>query len=104
MSVTKKMAKKAEDQYFAKIEFERRKAKLEEEHKAMKAAEKKKLKEAHWMHCPKCGMELVELDFEGIKIDKCSECLGIYLDDGELNTLLSKKEGVLSRFAKLFTS
>jgi uncharacterized protein len=102
MNVTKKVSKKVEDEYFAKIEYERKKAKFEEEHKLLKLAEKKKLKETHWMHCPKCGMELVELDFEGIKIDKCSTCKGIYLDDGELDILLTKKEGALSRFAKLF--
>jgi Zn-finger nucleic acid-binding protein len=102
MSDAHKIAKRNEDEYFARLEFERRKKLFEEEHAKMKAAEKKKLKETHWMHCPKCGMEMVELEFEGVKIDKCSECLGIYLDDGELDTLISKKEGVVSRFAKLF--
>ena len=96
-------AKKAEDEYFAKLEFERKKKKLEEEHHQMKAEERKRLKEQHWMRCPKCGMEMVELEFEGVKIDKCSECLGIYLDDGELDQLLEqKKEGVFGRFSKLF--
>jgi len=93
----------SEVEYFARIEFERRQAKLDEEHDEMKAAERKKLKELHHMRCPKCGMEMVELEFEGVNIDKCTECLGIYLDDGELATLLNKKhEGALGRFSKLF--
>ncbi len=98
-----KPALSKEDEYFAKQEFERKRKRLEEEHHAMKAAEKKALKDQHWMRCPKCGMEMVELDFQGIKIDKCSECLGIYFDDGEVEQILKNKDqGVLTRFAKLF--
>ncbi len=37
-------------------------------------------------------MELVEIDFKGLEIDKCSECGGIYLDNGELETLLKPKK------------
>ncbi|HPM76154.1 MAG TPA: zf-TFIIB domain-containing protein [bacterium] len=101
--IVKGGAKKNEDQYFAKMEFERKKKALEKEHERLKAEERKKLKEQHWMRCPKCGMEMVELEFESVKIDKCTECLGIYLDDGELDQLMeSKNAGVMSRFAKLF--
>jgi len=39
--------------------------------------EKKRLKELHYMRCPKCDMELIEIDYKGIKVDKCSECEGI---------------------------
>jgi len=96
-------ARKREDEFFAKMEFERKRKIFEEEHHKMKQEAKRKLKDEHWMHCPKCGMEMVELDFEGIKIDKCSECLGIYLDNGELETLLEKKnEGLIGRFARMF--
>ena len=98
-----KIAKRNEDEYFARQEFERKQKRFEEEHQRLKAAEKQKLKEQHWMRCPKCGMEMVELEFEGVKIDKCSECLGIYLDDGELDQLLNKKEVLLGRFSKLFS-
>ncbi len=101
--IVKGGAKTNEDKYFAKMEFERKKKALEEEHERLKANERKKLKEQHWMRCPKCGLEMVELEFENVKIDKCTECLGIYLDDGELDQLLeSKNAGVMSRFAKLF--
>lgn len=102
MSEVAKTAKKSEDKYFAKLEFERKQKKLEEEQNQLKAREREELKKKHWMHCPKCGMEMVELTFEGVQIDKCSHCLGIYLDDGELNQLLEAKPGMIGRFAKLF--
>ncbi|MDP8224941.1 MAG: zf-TFIIB domain-containing protein [Candidatus Lernaella stagnicola] len=93
----------SEQEYFARIEFERRKKLLDEEHARMQQVERENLKKKHWMRCPKCGMEMVELEFETVKIDKCTECGGIYLDDGELSQLLQKKnEGFLNRFTKMF--
>jgi len=101
--IVKGGAKKQEDEYFAKLDFERRKKRLEEEHQKLKDEEKKKLKDLHYMRCPKCGMEMVELDFEGVKIDKCTECMGIFFDDGELDIILEKKEsGLMDRFVRLF--
>ncbi|MEQ8172513.1 MAG: zf-TFIIB domain-containing protein, partial [Candidatus Eremiobacterota bacterium] len=48
--------------------------------------EKQKLKELHYMRCPKCGLELEEVTFMNILIDICNECNGIWLDKGELET------------------
>jgi len=28
----------------------------------------------------KCGMNLVEIDYKSIKVDRCSSCEGIWLD------------------------
>jgi len=82
-----------EEEYFARLEFERRK-KLEEQKRAqIEAEEKKRLKELHYMHCPKCGMKLIEIDYKGIAVDKCSSCEGIWLDAGELEAV-SKLEKI----------
>jgi protein-arginine kinase activator protein McsA len=98
-----KETRKQEDEYFARIEFEKRKKALEERHGRMKKEEKSRLKDQHWMHCPKCGMEMVEITFEGIKVDKCSECLGIFFDNGEVDQLIDKnRPGFLSRMADIF--
>lgn len=103
MSIDKERKKK-EDEYFARVEFERRQQKLEEKQEHMEKAEKEKLKDLHWMHCPKCGMEMIEIDFEGIKVDKCSSCLGVYFDDGEVAQLVGKNNpGFLSRLTSVFT-
>lgn len=39
----------------------------------------------------RCGMELIEIDYKGIEIDKCSECEGIWLDAGELEAVSKLK-------------
>ena len=49
--------------------------------------EKEKLREFHWRKCPKDGVDLVELDVNGIKIDKCLICQGIWLNRGEIEKL-----------------
>ncbi len=101
--VVDKETRKQEDEYFARIEFEKRKKALEEKQSRMKKEERKQLKKQHWMRCPKCGMEMVEIEFEGIKVDKCSECLGIFFDEGEVDHLIEKnRPGFLSRMASVF--
>ena len=73
-----------EAEFIARTEFEKKKKAEEQKHKKLKAEEKKHLKTLHHMRCPKCGMELIEIDYKEIKVDKCSECAGIWLDAGEL--------------------
>lgn len=91
-----------ESEYFARQEFERMK-KIEEERRATEAAEEaEKLKELHHMRCPKCGQQLVEIDYKDLKIDKCTGCEGIWLDPGELEEILKDEGGTLSGFIKLF--
>lgn len=91
-----------EDEFVAKKEFERLK-KLEEEKQAkLKDAELRKLKDLHFMHCPKCGLNLVEIDYKGIKIDKCSGCEGIWLDAGELDLVAKLEEGAIGKLMSVF--
>jgi transcription initiation factor IIE alpha subunit len=77
-----------EAKYFHAVEQE----KIETIRK-MRAAQKKALeKELHWMKCPKCGDDMKEVKLEGIMVDKCQKCAGIYLDQGELELLTGHKE------------
>lgn len=92
-----------EEEFFARQEFERRKKSEEEKRKKMMDAEKKKLKELHHMHCPKCGMNLIEIDYKGIKIDKCSGCEGIWLDAGELEAVVESEHKDKGFLDKMFT-
>lgn len=74
----------------------------EEEHTHLKKEEKRKLKDLHFMRCPKCGMELIEIDYKGIKIDECSECEGIWLDAGELEAVSKLEKTVLDKLFGIF--
>ena len=93
---------KAEDEYFAREELERRKKWAREQSAKMAAAEKENLKAAHWMKCPKCGMDLQEIDLHGVKVDQCASCGGIFLDAGEVDQLTKHGEGVMGRVFSIF--
>ena len=40
------------------------------------------------MHCPKCHGEMMEVRKEHVHIDVCRQCGGVFLDRGELESLL----------------
>lgn len=95
-------ASEKEEEYFARMEFERKK-KLEEEKQArLEAAEKKRLQETHHMKCPKCGMDLIEIDYKSIKVDKCSGCEGVWLDAGELEAVSKLEKTGLDKLFSVF--
>ena len=54
--------------------------------------ERRQLKDLHFMRCPKCGHEMRETTLEGVVVDQCSFCEGIYFDAGELGQLFLKRE------------
>jgi Zn-finger nucleic acid-binding protein len=48
------------------------------------------------MTCPRCDRsdtQLEELDRDGVTIDRCTSCRGIWLDRGELEKLLARDSG-----------
>ncbi|MEJ5378433.1 MAG: zf-TFIIB domain-containing protein [bacterium] len=91
-----------EEEYFARLEFERKKKQEEQKHAKLAEDEKKRLKDLHYMRCPKCGMELIEIDYKGIKVDKCSECEGIWLDAGEFEMVSRMEKGALDKLFGVF--
>ena len=91
-----------EDEYFARQEIERRKLWAKEQAAKMAVDEKENLKKAHWMKCPKCGMDLQEIDLHGVKVDQCAHCGGIFLDASEIDQLAKHDEGVMSRVFSIF--
>ncbi|MBK9034573.1 MAG: zf-TFIIB domain-containing protein [Myxococcales bacterium] len=43
------------------------------------------------MNCPRCNdSSLLELDRDGVTIDRCERCRGIWLDRGELEKLIGR--------------
>lgn len=74
---------KGEDEYFVKLDADLIKAQ-----RARLDAERAKAERAsHFMRCPKCGGQLVEHEYHHMKIDRCQDCHGIWLDKGEMEML-----------------
>lgn len=93
---------RSEEEYFARVEFEKRRKALEARQARIQADERTRLKELHFMRCPKCGMELVEIELKGIKVDRCVACQGIFFDGGEIDQLLEQGEGFLGKLSQVF--
>jgi len=94
-----------EETFFAKQELERRRSLALAREEQLRAEERRLLKERHWMRCPKCGMELLEIEHLGHKVDQCSACRGLWLDAGELESLTRGEEGgFLGNLRKVFWS
>jgi len=91
-----------EEEYFAKIEFEKRKKQEGEKQAQLMEEAKKNLKELHYMHCPKCGMQLIEIDYKRIAVDKCSSCEGVWLDAGALEVVSKMDKGALDKLFSVF--
>jgi hypothetical protein len=95
---------RAEDEYFAKQEIERRKKWAAEQSAKMAGEEKQKLKDLHYMKCPKCGMDMQEIELHGVKVDQCASCGGVYFDAGEIEQMLKGENsgGVMGRVLSIF--
>lgn len=90
--------KSLEEEYFRRKErelIERLRAKRAEE-EGQQEAQKPAI------NCPKCDGILVEITHEGVLIDRCDKCNGVWLDAGELERLTSQDEdqGWLSRMRR----
>ena len=48
------------------------------------------------MKCPTCAVDLVMADRQGVEIDYCPKCRGVWLDRGELDKIIERSAGAES--------
>jgi uncharacterized protein len=49
------------------------------------------------MNCPLCNIQLVMSERQGIEIDYCPKCRGVWLDRGELDKIIERSLSELPR-------
>lgn len=91
-----------EEEYFAREDLAKIQKLAEENRGKMAQEEQEKLKKLHWMSCAKCGHELHAVPFRGVNIDKCFNCGGVFLDNGELEKLAGNESGFMNAVLSLF--
>ena len=99
-----KKPSETEDEYFARLDAEKKRKAAVETRRDMASTEQQRLKELHFMCCPKCGHSLETVTFKGLAIDKCFNCNGTWLDEGELEQLAGRESGFLDRLIAAFKS
>ena len=97
-----KKPSETEDEFFARQDAEKRRKLALERARALKEAELAQLKALHYMHCPKDGMPLESVSFQGLQIERCYHCHGTWLDAGELEALAGKEPGFIQKVISVF--
>lgn len=91
--------KALEEEYFRRKEREA----IEKLRAKMTAEEQEKAKAAAALKCPRCNdAQLQAVMFEGVEIDACDKCGGVWLDANELQALSQRDER--GWFARLFNN
>lgn len=49
------------------------------------------------MKCPLCSLDLVMSDRQGIEIDYCPKCRGVWLDRGELDKIIERSTSEMTQ-------
>ncbi len=88
--------KALEEEYFRRKEKET----IEKLRAKMSAEEQARVAAASALQCPKCDGTLQGVMFEGIEIDTCDKCGGVWLDANELAALTRSDES--GWFGRLF--
>ena len=86
-----------EEKYFARLDAEKKErlaSQLADADAIKHAAE---LKDLHYMHCGKCGQEMITTNFKGVEIEVCPGCGAVLLDPGELEELAGDDRSGLVR-------
>ena len=83
-----------EDEYFVKQDADLMKQRRAE----LDAQRAKQERASHYMKCPKCGGNLAEKPMNGVRVDVCTECGGIWLDAGELEQVRQAHKSGVSKF------
>ncbi|MEY2668144.1 MAG: hypothetical protein RJA59_782 [Pseudomonadota bacterium] len=88
MAQTKMQAPSStEDEFFAREDAEKKRKLALAVKEETDAAERERLRAAHHMRCPKCGLGLQEVAFRGVEADLCFSCGGVFLDRGEIDRI-----------------
>lgn len=82
-----KKGKAEEDRFFA----ERDKAVIERLRKELTPTQVKEIREVAHGRCPRCLEPLGQEELVGVTIDRCPEGHGIWLDEGELETIAGRE-------------
>jgi hypothetical protein len=92
-----------EDEYFTLEDAEKKRRMALQVKKEMAADDAKRLRDLHFMHCPKCGMKMNEVRFRGMDVDVCFACGGVFLDKGEIDVIAHpQQKGIMAAILNWF--
>jgi hypothetical protein len=81
-----------EDEYFVREDAEKKRRIALEMKKALASEERQRLKDLHFMSCPRCGMKLQQVRFRQVDVDACFSCGGLFIDRSQVDRI-ARPEG-----------
>jgi hypothetical protein len=92
-----------EDEYFARLEFERQRKVLDERDTRAAEDERRRMLSVVRGRCPKCGAELIPVPYRGMELDKWL-AQGVWLDVGELDRVVTTEDaGLFGSVRRIFS-
>ena len=86
-----------EDEYFAREDVENKRRLALQVKRETDEAERRELRALHYMHCPKCGLEMHEVKLRGLDVDVCFACSGVFLDLDEIDVIAApQQKGIMA--------
>jgi len=96
---TEEKPSRNEEEYFARVNAEF----INERRASLDAARSSIERKSHYMKCPKCGGDLKEIEYHHVKVDRCVDCKGAWLDADEVALLEDLRDsGVMQFFSSMF--
>jgi Zn-finger nucleic acid-binding protein len=92
-----------EDEFFAKEDALKKRKLALQLAKELASDERKRLRDLHFMHCPKCGMKMEQVRFRNLDVEVCFSCNGIFLDKGEIDIIAApQQKGIMAAILNWF--
>ena len=86
-----------EGEYFTREDAEAKRRLALELNRQMAQEERERLRALHFMHCPKCGMQMHEVKLKGLDVDLCFACGGVFLDRSEVDVIAHpQQKGIMA--------
>ncbi|MDP2599468.1 MAG: zf-TFIIB domain-containing protein [Deltaproteobacteria bacterium] len=101
-TMTTQKPHEAEEDYFAKLEVEKKRKLAEKKHADLQTHEIEAMKEAHQMRCSGCGYQLEPFVFKGLSINKCFHCGGAFLSEEAFRRLCGEDNQFLNLIGEIF--
>jgi Zn-finger nucleic acid-binding protein len=92
-----------EDEFFAKEDVEKKRKLALSVAKELAAGERKRLRDLHHLHCPKCGMKMQQLKLRGLEVEVCFACGGVFLEKGDIDVIAApEQKGIMAAILNWF--
>ncbi len=92
-----------EDEFFAREDVEKKRKLALQVKRQLSDDERKRLRDLHYNHCPRCGIELQQVRIGPLAVDVCFGCNGAFLDRHEIEVIAApQQKGIMSAILNWF--